>query len=317
MNLKIEGGKQARVLVIGASGLDVIGRIETALVPATSNPARIRTSHGGAARNVAENLACLGQPVSLITAVGNDRAGRDLLAQAKAAGVNVAGCVRSEDLPTGFYMGLLNPQGGLDFAVDDMRVTSLITPDHLRARHAQLDRAAMICLDANLPDETLQYVVEAAWERKIPVCADPTSTHLALKLVPYLPRIRLLVPNAGEAGVLTGQAFKASNESAAKAAARHLVGLGVGIVLITLAEFGVVYATAETSGYIPAIHTHISDPTGAGDALTAALIFGLLNDVPLDDAIRLGVSAATLTLRTPGAVAPDLSLEVLYDQLLP
>jgi pseudouridine kinase len=42
----------------------------------------------------------------------------------------------------------------------------------------------------------------------------------------------------------------------------------------------------------------------------------LLNDVPLDDAVRLGVSAATLTLRYSGAVVPDLSLEKLYDQLV-
>jgi pseudouridine kinase len=89
------------------------------------------------------------------------------------------------------------------------------------------------------------------------------------------------------------------------------------MVLITLAEFGVVYASTDTSGHIPAIHTAITDPTGAGDALTAAIIFALLNGIPLDDAIRLGVSAASLTLRSVGAVSPKLSLERLYDQLLP
>jgi pseudouridine kinase len=78
----------------------------------------------------------------------------------------------------------------------------------------------------------------------------------------------------------------------------------------------VVYATSETTGHIPAIRTRISDPTGAGDALTAAILFALLNDIELDDAIRLGVSAASLTLRYSGTVCPDLSLEKLYDQLL-
>ena len=60
----------------------------------------------------------------------------------------------------------------------------------------------------------------------------------------------------------------------------------------------------------------LSIGTGAGDAMTAALLFGLLNDIELDDAIRLGVSAASLTLRHPGSVYPELSLEGLYDQLL-
>lgn len=317
MNFQFEGGKNARVVVIGASGLDVIGRIETALQAGTSNPAHIRTSLGGSARNVAENLARLGQPVSLITAVGSDRTGREILAQAKETGIHVSACVRSHELPTGFYMGVLYPQGALEFAVDDMRVVSEITPEHLRSHQKLLDQAGAIFVDANLPDASLRFITEIGNERHIPICADPTSSNLAIKLLPYLPRISLLTPNVGEAGTLTGNAFRTSDTKAAAIAARHMVTLGVGMVLITLAEFGVVYATAETSGYIPAIHTTINDPTGAGDALTAAIIFALLNGIPLDDAIRLGVSAASITLRTVGAVASELSLEKLYDQLQP
>jgi pseudouridine kinase len=99
-------------------------------------------------------------------------------------------------------------------------------------------------------------------------------------------------------------------------AAKCLVGQGVDIVLVSLAEFGVVYATSETSGYIPAIRTKVVDPTGAGDALNATVIYALLNQIPLDDAVRLGVTAASLTLRHRGTVVDDLSLEMLYDQLV-
>ena len=106
------------------------------------------------------------------------------------------------------------------------------------------------------------------------------------------------------------------NESAdALEAAKCLVGQGVGVVIITLAEFGVCYATSETSGHVPAIKTAIVDPTGAGDALTATMVFSLLNGIPIDDAVRLGVTAASLTLRHRGAVVPDLSLEKLYHSL--
>jgi pseudouridine kinase len=82
-----------------------------------------------------------------------------------------------------------------------------------------------------------------------------------------------------------------------------------------MAGFGVAYASPEVSGLVPAVQTVILDPTGAGDALTAAVIFALLNEIPLDEAVKLGASAAALTLRTPGSVVPDLSLELLYDQL--
>ena len=98
-------------------------------------------------------------------------------------------------------------------------------------------------------------------------------------------------------------------------AAQGLVAAGVKIAAVTMAEFGVGYASREGSGHVPAINTEIVNQTGAGDAFTAAVIFALLNEIPIDEAIRLGVSAATLTLRTLETVVPHLSLELLYDQL--
>jgi pseudouridine kinase len=82
-----------------------------------------------------------------------------------------------------------------------------------------------------------------------------------------------------------------------------------------MAEFGVVYASDDGSGHIPAVQTEILDPTGAGDALTSTVIFALLNDIPFDEAVRLGLSAAALTLRSQGTTCKNLSLELLYDQL--
>jgi pseudouridine kinase len=126
----------------------------------------------------------------------------------------------------------------------------------------------------------------------------------------------LITPNGEEAGVLCDQTIENDQPQDALEAAKCLVAQGIDVVLVSLAEFGVVYATSETSGYIPAIRTAIVDPTGAGDALNAAVIYALLNQIPLDDAVRLGVTAASLTLRHRGTVVDDLSLEMLYDQLV-
>ena len=98
--------------------------------------------------------------------------------------------------------------------------------------------------------------------------------------------------------------------------ARQMINQKAEVAIITLADNGVCYASSEVNGHVPAIQTKVLDPTGAGDALTSAVIFGLMNDIPIDDAVRLGVSAASLVLRHPGTVLPDLSLERLYDQLV-
>lgn len=305
-------------LLIGAASLDLIGRLdEGELRPGTSNPARIRTSYGGVARNVAENLARLGESAILITAVGADRIGEEILAYTSEAGVDVSHAIRSEEFPSGCYLASLDSRGALAFALDDMRIMTCLTPDVLQECQALFRTASLVFVDANLSPSALKTVFSLARQAKVPVCADPTSVSLAERLRPYLPRVYLLTPNSGEASALTGQVFAPSDAQAAIGVARQLVNMGVGIAIITLAEFGVCYATSETTGHIPAMRTRIVDPTGAGDALTAAVLFGLLNGIPLDDAVRLGVSAASLTLRSVGTVAPHLSLERLYDQLLP
>lgn len=303
------------ILILGAAGLDVIGRIESDLHTGTSNPARIRMSFGGVARNVAENLARLGQPVRLVTVVGKGQFGDDILGYTQKAGVDVSAAIRTASFPTGFYMAVLNESGQLHFAVDDMRLISELSPDHLRDHAELFASASMVFMDANLPSATIQTAFSLAKKAGIPVCADPTSASLAPKLKKFLPRLHLITPNATEAGILTGKPFPDNDRKAAIEAARMLVSQGVDVAIVTLAEFGVCYAASETNGHIPAIRTQILDPTGAGDAMTAAILFGLLNELSVDDAVRLGVSAASLTLRSPGTVCADLTLEKLYDQL--
>lgn len=299
------------VLVIGAASVDIVGRLRGELHLNTSNPAHIRSSFGGVARNVAENLARLGQPVRLITAVGQDRSGDQLLQHTALAGVDVGAALRLSDRPTGAYLAGLNAQGDLQLALDDMRAVAALTPQMLDEREALFQDASLLFVDANLARPTLSHAFALARRYGLPLCADPTSALLARRLRPFLRRLSLLTPNLNEAAILCGQGSISGLD-----AAKRLVNHGVKIAIITLGEAGVTYATSQTSGQTPAILTQMVDPTGGGDALTAAVIFALLNDIPLDDAVRLGVSAAALTLRYPGAVIPNLTLQMLYDELV-
>jgi pseudouridine kinase len=305
----------APVLVIGSAGVDIIGRLDRQSLSGTSNPGRIRTSFGGVARNVAENLARLGQPVNFISVVGQDSTGDDLIRQLESAGVDVSAVLRTNKYSTGTYLGVVNSKGELQFGIDDMRATSLLSSDYLRKHVGLFKKASLLFFDANLGIATIKTMMSLANRAQLRVCADPTSTSLADRLCPYMSRLSLITPNSSEASVLCGNPIDASQFHEAMETAKFLVSQGAEVVLITLAEFGVVYATSETSGHVPSIRTKILDPTGAGDALTATVIFSMLNDISLDDGVRLGVSAASLTLHHRGSVLPDLSLEILYDHL--
>jgi pseudouridine kinase len=126
----------------------------------------------------------------------------------------------------------------------------------------------------------------------------------------------MISPNALEAQALCGKSFDASDPDAALMAANRLVSMGIETVFIALAEFGVIYATNETRGHVAALQTPVIDPTGAGDAMTAAIIFGIREEIPLDECVALGVTAASLTLRSSETVRSDLSIDLLYDELI-
>lgn len=304
------------VLVIGAMLLDVKGKPSAGLEPGTSNPSSIRITRGGTARNVAENLARLGANVTLISAIGQDVTGERLLAQTAAANVNTEYVEIVAGKNTGAYMAVLETDGSLSVALDDVSVMDHITPDLLLAHSDLFAAADMIMMDGSLTSEAMATVVKLAKSHKRPLCADPSSARLAYKLRPYLPDLHLVVPNEVEAVELCQFDVLEHDPDSVLHLARMLVQAGVTTVVLTLTDFGLDYATSDETGYIPARYSEMVDSTGTGDAVTAAIMFGLLNGLPTIEAMRLGAAAASLTLETNETVVPNLSLDMLYDHLI-
>ena len=71
--------------------------------PAPTCPAASTRQPGGVAQNIARALAALGRPVALLSAIGRDRAGDELVADLAAAGIDCAGLHR-HDGPTDTYL---------------------------------------------------------------------------------------------------------------------------------------------------------------------------------------------------------------------
>jgi len=314
MSFTVEHGEY--VLVIGSAGIDVKGRPAYNPISGASVPGRIRRSVGGVARNIAENLARLEIPTLLLSAVGDDAPGQRVLDRCSEAGIDISHVKIVPGASTGHYMAILTTDGKLGMAVNDYAITSTINAAYLLEREELFRAAQMVVIDANLEDRTLAMLFDLAGKYQVPVCADPTTPSLAARLRPYLNRIMMMTPNLMEAAVLWGRSSLTYTPETALSAAQYLLEHGVRIAVVTLGVHGLAYASGSDRGLIPAIRTEVVDETGAGDALTAGVIFGLLNEVPLDEALRLGVSAASLTLRSRETVVKELSQELLYDQLV-
>ena len=308
-------GAEHRVLVIGAAGLDVkVFPRDRAVEPAQSNPGNIRWGWGGVARNIAENLARLGAEVHFVTAVGDDKLGRLLLQLLNELGIHTDASIVVAGKPTCSYVALHHNDKQLWLAFEDMDIMHEITPGHVHRLRGLVKTADMVCIDANLSARTLETLFRLTRQYDVPVCVNPTTAFLAPRLHPYLPDIAVITPNKEEAEALLGDPF--DTEEAVSAGARRLVQLGVKLAVITLGAEGLFYATSEESGRLPAFSLDIVDLIGAGDALTAAVAYGLLEDVSPAEAVRLGITAAAQTVLCHETVCPTLSLEMLYEHLV-
>ncbi|GAB4314825.1 MAG: winged helix-turn-helix transcriptional regulator [Phototrophicales bacterium] len=307
--------EEGHVLVIGSAGIDIKARAAGDLTWEQPNIGTVRNTVGGVARNIAENLSRLEVPTVLLTMVGHDSSGVRVLRSCNRAGIDTSHIRRIKGARTGTYVALQYPNGQLQVAISDFEITNYIDSDYILEHETLFKTSEMIVIDATLTDDTLATIYELAAHYKIRVAVDPTSPQLAGKLCQYISQTYLIVPNASEIQSMCGIHYQQDRESAI-AAARTLVHMGAKIAVVTLGAAGLAYADSSGAGYLRAIQTRVVDATGAGDAFSGAVIFGLLNGVPVDEAMRLGITAASLTLQSRQTVLTNLSQELLYKRLM-
>lgn len=302
-----------KIVVVGSTSIDIKGRLIRDFTPGTSNAARIQISAGGVGRNIAENLVRLGMPTTLITAICDDDFGRSIIEQTEAIGVDISGAMRTCAERSAAYIAIVGQDAELLAGLDDSAAARALTPAWIDRSADRIREAQMVVIDANLRLATVDHILDLCESAGVPVTLEPVAFGLAGRFRERIGRFALVTPNALEANALSG--LPVTDVQTAIAAAQHIVALGTGIAVITLAQEGVVYATSDEVGHIPALPVEVVEPTGAGAAQAAAIIYGLTNDIPLAESVRLGVIAATVTLESPETVAPELSLEYLYAQL--
>lgn len=303
------------VLVIGASGFDTKGRAYHHLRNFADNPGKIRNSYGGVGRNIAENLARLGLPTVFLTAVGDDAAGDLLLAHLATVGVNVAYVLQLGDERTGKFVAILDEAGDLVLAVSDFEIMEQMDAAYIATHAALFADARLVMIDLNMNITTIDAIIAQCQHHAVPLCCDPTSPAHAEKIQDRLHHFYLLTPNAFEMEIFCQQQINKTDPDSIIGAVQYLVSKGTTIAIVTLGENGAAYATSAMRGLLSTPVVKVIDSTGAGDALSAGVIFGLLNNLALDEAVRLGMAAARLTLGSTESVLPNLSTDVLYEQL--
>src|SRR5436305_11870697 len=116
-----------KIACIGGAHIDRHGLLEGPLILGTSNPGRVTSDFGGVARNVAENLSRLGRGVLMVSRVGDDETGRDVVRHLQSLAIDTS-LISVSARPTASYTAILEPDGELVLGLSDMAIYDEITP---------------------------------------------------------------------------------------------------------------------------------------------------------------------------------------------
>ncbi|MEV0148937.1 MULTISPECIES: sugar kinase [unclassified Nonomuraea] len=261
----------------------------------------LELSMAGAEANVAIGLARLGHAARWAGAVGDDELGRLVLRTLRAEGVNVDTARTDPDHPTGLL-------------IQERRVATITRVHYYRAGSAGsrltpadasaalADRPRMLHVTGITPAlgagaaATVAHAVRQARELGVRVCLDvnhrarlwdrETASRALADLLPY---VDVLVASADELPLVTEGGTAA------------LLAAGIGEVVVKHGAAGAEAWAADgghaTSGAVPvrAVNT-----VGAGDAFVAGYLSGLLDDLPLGERLRRGVTVGAFAVASDG-----------------
>lgn len=300
---------EANIVVVGASNIDICAKSSKTLKSYDSNIGEIEFAIGGVGRNIAEDLSLFGADVSLLTAIGDDSFGSVISDNAREQGVTLL----SEPFKgekTGVYVSINDEDGAFAVGINDMGITSRITPQVIKDNSNMLYFANYVVFEANLEKETIDEICSHDYT----LIADGVSTFKCGKLADVLGKLWLLKANLGEARTLAG-----NEDYSAEQCMRALMDKGLEQGIITLGRDGAMGFCKDRKGvhtcYVSNLpNTRPSQNTsGCGDALLAGCLMGLIRGRSLKDAIVMGQAASFLNAQSFAPVNRDMSYTALKE----
>lgn len=289
------------VLVVGAIARDLVLRVDHLPDAGGSTAVQERIERlGGKGANQGVGLRQLGADVALLGVVGDDPAGRSVLDEAEAGGVQTGHVI--ERGRTGLLVDLVEDRG-IRRLLEDTDPSSELTPADISAAGDAFGSVRLVCLQLQQPIAALLAAAHLARQAGVQTLLDGGVTGAGRdELVGMAAVVRA---DAAETEMLTGIAI-GSTEDARRASAR-LLDRGPRLVALAVPDAGDFVAWPGGEIFLPFPEDEtVVDPTGAGDAFTAGLVAGLLARWGPGDAAKLAARCAASVVGRLGG-RPDLA----------
>ena len=280
----------SRIAVVGSINQDIVIRVPRIPRPGeTVHHGRLAHFAGGKGANQAVAAARAGATVSMLSAVGSDAAGDDLLRGLIADGVDTTHVARVDSAATGTALIAVDDAGANSIAVAE-GANFKIKPEDVERAVASMQPVAVIG-QREVPDEATLAAFRAAPAGLRVLNVSPVDEGESIDLSP----VDIAVVNEIEAAQLAGR--NDDPPALARAVARRTHR---GCV-VTLGGQGLVAHIDGQTHVQPAFPTTVVDTTGAGDAFCGVFTAALAESHPVETALRWGQAAGALAAAKAGA----------------
>ncbi len=260
---------------------------------------------GGKGSNQAVAAARAGGDVHFVTKLGQDAFADMALAIWNDAGVTPE-ITQHADSYTGAAYIFIEEATGNNAIIICPGVARTITAEYIDDRKALIGGADIFMTQLEQPMEAALRALEIAKKGGARTILNPApATDLPDGM---LALCDFVTPNETETAEMTGMPVTTIDE--AREAAELLLAKGVGAVIVTLGENGVLYHDATLSEHVPVMRAgKVVETTGAGDAFNGGFAAALARgETPLE-AVRFGCATAGISVTRPGTAPSMPSLE--------
>lgn len=276
---------------------------------------------GGAPANFIYRINSFGDTGTLLSKVGNDKAGKEAREALKRLGVSDENIQTDYQFPTGSVKVKIDDNGNPDF-----NIITDVAYDHIEINTEMIEafsEADCVCFGTlvqryGISKNTLRELINESPNvvkfldinlRK--KCYTPTTIEDSLLMA------NILKTNDDEL-LITKELLGLKNENLKDLALEVIEKYKLDILLCTLGSKGAFCLTNEEVFYYdPGYQISLGDTVGSGDAFSAGFVHYYMNGHPIDEALRFGNAAGAMVATTTGATSPMSKEEILNFIILP
>ena len=297
-----------RTAVIGVVFVDVKGFPHGKYIPTGRNIGDVKIVHGGVSRNVAQNLANVGNDVTFVTMFEPDALGSGVRANLAANGVDLTYAIEAP-AGMGMWLAVMDENGDLAGSISRQPDSSRLDALFQERGDEIMQNCDDVVLEIDMRASIADRVFELAEKHRRDIYVIVGNMGVILKRQTLLSRARLIVMNEIEAGLLFGCTLDpADPERVLEVTRIEAKKRDLKQIVVTLGVHGSIYFDSRNgdAGFVPAEPTRLVDSTGAGDAFFSGTVDGLIHGMNLRDACARGAHLASLTIQTEENTCPRI-----------